>query len=120
MDYFKAKNLAQSGRKGTNTKRLENNTYAIDRTNEVGIRLHRTDVVRFFQDGSIVLNSGGWNTVTTKDRMNRYSPFRIQSVKGLWSVWHDGRFLGLFKDGMRIAKVNNYWTVTKQNEANAS
>lgn len=49
------------------------------------VKLHRTNVVTFQHDGSIVLNSGGWKTVTTKDRMNCAAQnFRVYSDKGVW------------------------------------
>jgi hypothetical protein len=38
------------------------------------VRLHDTDVVTIAPDGSITLDSGGWRTVTTKDRMNLALP----------------------------------------------
>lgn len=52
----------------------------------LGIRLHSTEILKFFPDGRIVLNSGGWQTVTTKERMNRYlpHPWSIYSEKGDW------------------------------------
>lgn len=42
---------------------------------EVGVdfalRLHDTDIVRWREDGSVRLDSGGWQTKTTRDRWNR-------------------------------------------------
>jgi hypothetical protein len=35
------------------------------------VRLHDTDVVTFLPSGSVALDSGGWQTFTTRDRMNR-------------------------------------------------
>jgi hypothetical protein len=43
----------------------------------IGIKLHRTIVIKHFKDGSIELNSGGWNTRTTRDKINTYSPPEI-------------------------------------------
>jgi hypothetical protein len=40
----------------------------------VGIKLHRTVVIKFYHDGRIQLNSDGWQTVTTRERMNAYAP----------------------------------------------
>ena len=40
----------------------------------VGILYHSTVVLWFHPDGKIVLNSGGWQTVTTKQRMNAFLP----------------------------------------------
>lgn len=62
-----------------------------------GVRLHKTNVVTFHSDGSIVLDSGGWKTVTTKDRMNRALPegWSVYSDRGVWYLDQRGA-----KDGM--------------------
>src|SRR5262249_51934134 len=52
-------------------------------------RLHNTVVVAFRPDGSIVLSSGGWHTVTSKDRINRVIRARgwnLASVKREWTM----------------------------------
>lgn len=68
-------------------RKVANNTWAERRPNgDIAIRLHATDVVTYSPDGSITLNTGGWFTVTTKERMNRFTPFGISSVKGEWQV----------------------------------
>lgn len=46
------------------------------------VRLHDTDVVTFAPNGVITLNSGGWQTMTSKDRMN-------QALPAGWSVFAD-------------------------------
>jgi hypothetical protein len=51
------------------------NTRMIRRdANTIAIRLHATDVVTFKSDGRIILDSGGWQTATTKARMNEAIP----------------------------------------------
>ena len=70
---------------GRITRKLCNNTYLKIRDGEaIAVLLHSTDVVTYHKDGRIVLGTGGWQTVTTKERMNRFSPFRIWSEKGVW------------------------------------
>ena len=54
--------------------RLENNTTAVRLPDGVAVQLHETDVVTFRDDGTVVLNSGGWDTKTTRDRLHRYAP----------------------------------------------
>ena len=82
-------------------KKIGNNTIAHridDKT--IGIKLHATDVVVYHQDGRVVLNSGGWRTVTTKDRINNYSSARIGQCKGVWTLHgHNG---AVFADGLTI------------------
>ena len=50
------------------------------------ITLHSTIVVGAFADGSFMLNSGGYRTVTTKERLNRFSPVIVHQKKGEWLV----------------------------------
>jgi len=65
------------------SRKLENNTYLKRRSaSEIAIRLHHTDIIIFHNDGRIGVSTGGWNTVTTKDRINRYLP-------DPWSVWSE-------------------------------
>lgn len=70
--------------------KIGNNTYA-ERlgSNVIGIRLHGTHVVTL-SPHRIVLNSGGWHTVTTKDRLNTFLPFGwgVVQVRGLWYLRH--------------------------------
>ena len=51
------------------------------------VRLHHTDILEFPKNGSVVFNSGGWRTSTTKDRMNEFqSSVAIIQDKGLWHL----------------------------------
>lgn len=69
-------------------KKIANNTWQY--TNEVGfrvIRFHTTDILIFNIDGSIIFNTGGWPTVTTKDRMNSFQSLGyITQHKFLWWI----------------------------------
>jgi hypothetical protein len=97
LDYPTASDMLARGRKGR--KRLGNNTFLhrID-PETLAVRLHETDVVLIHSDGTYTLDSGGWRTVTTKDRMARYSPGRIGARDGAWFVgsipYHDGIKIG--------------------------
>ncbi len=88
------------------SRKLENNTYLERRSlSEIAVRLHSTDVVTFHGDGRVVLNFGGWTTVTTKDRINRYMPSgrHIWSERGQWLLGRNGAYsnpLCTFEDGM--------------------
>ena len=52
----------------------------------IAILYHSTNVVVYHQDGRIVFRTGGWYSVTTKVRLNEYSPCRIWSDRGEWSI----------------------------------
>lgn len=76
---------------------------------EIIVRYHKTDVVRFDTRTRIVkLFSGGWQTNTTKLRMNQFSQQYCDGKFGVWQedrVWFvsfpDNHVEG-FKDGMEI------------------
>jgi hypothetical protein len=75
-------------RKQRAPKIIARNTFRFTREGETVIRLHATDIARKLPDGSVILHSGGWRTVTTKDRMNSaISPgYSLVSEKGQWLV----------------------------------
>jgi len=87
-------------------RKLCNNTYLERRANNtITVRLHGTDVLTFKPDGSVVYNTGGWRTNTTKDRMNNYGANGrwIWQDKGIWTIGtRDKR--QLYKDGVTITK----------------
>jgi hypothetical protein len=70
---------------------LANNTRVIDRGDRIAIRLHNTDIVSFFPNGDTEFNSGGWRTMTTKDRMHYAGGFTISSRGGNWTILHRGQ-----------------------------
>jgi hypothetical protein len=72
------------------------------------IRFHLTDVVTIAQNGTLTLNSGGFQTATTKKRINEYLPWGWDLFQSD-HVWYVGYRYGenrkryLFEDGMTIA-----------------
>lgn len=73
------------------------------------IKYHDTVVLETAKNGTITLNSGGFRTVTTKARINKYQNVcRVDSHNGKWIVCPRGTWGGPnsipFVDGMRIAK----------------
>lgn len=76
---------------------------------EIAVRYHETDVLTYCPDGTIVLNSGGWMTVTTKARINEYLPsgWTLYQDKGVWYLqkgyWGRGDSQSYpFADGMSL------------------
>lgn len=58
---------------------------------DIAVRLHYTDVVIYHSPDSehantVTLNSGGWQTVTTKERMNRFTNVRVYQEDYQWYV----------------------------------
>ena len=83
--------------------------YTVMGTGAKVIRFHHTNIVTFNPDGSITLNSGGWKTATTKERINEYTPkdIVITQDKSIWYVrTHGGQGWGrsdiTFQDGITI------------------
>jgi len=66
-------------------KKIANNTYLVRRNNgAVAIRLHATDILTFTPDGLVTIRTGGWQTVTTKDRINQYTSVGLYQKAGVW------------------------------------
>jgi hypothetical protein len=87
------------GKTNRKSRKLANNTYAkIEYDDSVSIDLHGTTVVKFFPNGLVQLNSGGYHTNTTKERINRYSPVGVYQKNWEWFL-SDGR---PFEDKMLV------------------
>ena len=87
----------------TTSKKIGNNTFEVNYNNgDRVIRLHNTNIITFKNDGSIILNSGGWKTLTTKDRINNFSGLTICQKAYNWYVIikNDYNNLIAFYDGM--------------------
>jgi hypothetical protein len=74
-------------------RKIANNTFRYTRADgENVIRLHTTDIAVQLPDGRVKLDTGGWKSVTTKDRLNislgafGLGAFYIYSNKGQWFV----------------------------------
>lgn len=78
------------------------------------IRVHDTDVLVMDGD-TVVLDSGGWRTFLTKQRINEHLPknLSLQSERGVWYVvhsrWIESRKLDQW--GGRIGRWKVYWKV---------
>lgn len=89
------------------SKKIAHKTYLLKNKNEdkIALRYHQTDVVTFYPN-RMVLNSGGWLTPTTKERLNRgldmvrigdYYREQITQNNRLW--YYKGQ---VFKDGLEV------------------
>lgn len=87
-------------------RKIANNTYLETREGgAIAVRLHNTDILTF-RPGETVFNSGGWLTVTTKERFNRFTPLgRFYSDKGEWflnvGTWEKPQ-LYAYQDGLTV------------------
>jgi hypothetical protein len=80
-------------------RKVANNTTArILPNGSVAFELHSTDVVVIHEDDSATLRTGGWNSPTTKQRINRYSPVRVFQKNWEWFTSHGTPF----QEGMLV------------------
>jgi hypothetical protein len=63
--------------RGGEAKLATNTTAHFLSSTKIGIKLHWTDVVIVGADGTYTLNTGGYTTKTTMDRLNGFSPAKI-------------------------------------------
>lgn len=91
------------------TKKLARNTYLREDHGNMVIKFWETDIVKIDPQDIYTLNTGGYLTTTTKERLNSFTPARIGADKGLWYVhtgsWSDDTHTRvLFADGIQVNK----------------
>lgn len=81
---------------------IASNTRVVKDGDNFAVKYHDTNVVTVTPDNTIILNSGGWHSNTTKARFNEYADsVAVSQAKGLWTVYTaKGRYP--FADGMTI------------------
>lgn len=62
-----------------------NTTIRFDKDSNVIVRLYATDIATFTPE-YIVVNTGGFNTVTTRDRLNQVLPFGAYTEKNILKI----------------------------------
>ena len=82
-------------------KPLAKNVRLIRRGNDCVIRYYQTDVVTYHPDGTLTLRHGGWDTISTRDVINAFSPVYVEGTKGAWTVTVNGN-RHPFIDGMIV------------------
>jgi hypothetical protein len=60
----------------------------------VVVEYYSTRILTFWQDGGIEVDMDGWDTVTTKGRINEFSPLCVWSERGQWYLSHPARHGG--------------------------
>lgn len=120
--YAQAQEMCQKRGKPADSRKIGNNTYIERRGEDFAVRLHNTDILTIRPDNSFVVDTDGWLTVTTKDRLNTFAPRGVQfySERGQWQVhfgnWQDGRKQP-YADGMVIyPSSEGGWTTDPDTE----
>lgn len=100
LDYDKASELAMKARDHHKGYKMENNTRLINMGSHFSVRLHRTNVVDLYHDGSYVIRTGGWYSVTTKNRINKYTPQNVYVYQEdfEWFISHKNGETPFFED----------------------
>ena len=103
MNYLEAKKLFKTCKNNESGKPLENNTRLMQRGDNFAVKLHDTDIVTITPNDTFILNTGGWFTLTTKDRINKYNPIRVYQSNKLWYLGdYDNEQKVLFFDGIEV------------------
>ena len=108
VQYIEKRTSPRNG----NKPKLMHNTfgriwYEDGKPQRVDIMLHWTVIYSIDKNTAITLNSGGWHSVTTKDRMNRFLPYgwRVFQRDFQWFVGRRIALLDLefeYEEGFRI------------------
>lgn len=118
--------------RGKDRVKICNNTYLIILEKHIsgcakliGLLYHKIYVVEFDVSG-LTLNTGGWSTVTTKDRINiglamAKIPLRIYQEQNVWKVWNNIKreVVSMFSDNMFIDWEGNIPYDTKADNSKA-
>lgn len=106
-NYSEAETFLEGGR-DPSWRKISHNTVVHRKSHgSIAILYHSTDVITYHMDGRIVFRTGGWYSLTTKVRLNEFSPCRVWSDKGTWEI---DLYLGngragdsaLFEDGVTL------------------
>lgn len=81
LTYSICQDLIKRGR--GNTKKLSHNTYLIKQDDTFIVTLHANMILRINPDKVEHFN-GGWNSKTTKDRLNEFGHLNIFQKKYVW------------------------------------
>ena len=105
MNYEEAKRLMETARdkdKGEPLDKANTRLYEVNDSTYIHpvyeIRLHGNTIIRLISINSVTLyelSSCGWRTVTTKERLNHYTPFHVYQKDRDWFVGIWGRGCGI-------------------------
>lgn len=92
---------------GRGERAILNNTWIV-RTgpDTIGVKLHGTVILTYCASGTVQVNSGGYQTGTTKDRLNRFLPlpYRVTQSKLEWTIYNarTGETVCEFANGLTL------------------
>lgn len=86
--YKNALAYIREGRSGWDRPVANNTRIHVRDDGAIGLRLHQTDVVVYYENGDVSFDSGGWRTVTTSDQVAYHPDYSIFSAGGIWFIYH--------------------------------
>jgi hypothetical protein len=91
-------------REGKERKIANNTTIRKAINGSVIVKYHQTDIITWHQDDTVTIDTDGWKTSTTKERINLMIPpgWCLYQEKGVW-ILRFGEHEHTFVDGIRIA-----------------
>jgi hypothetical protein len=91
------------GKTNKNRRKISNNTWGeIDtNTNIIYITLHNHLIITAYPDNVFMLSNAGYRTVTTKRRLNQFTPFQIWQKNFEWYTRENGKDIE-FHNGMLL------------------
>ncbi len=111
MNFTEARETLERGR-NPERRKIYNNT-TLERLEDsdgnfyLGLRLHDTVIIKYYPE-RMILDSGGWRTVTTKARFSAYAPnVGVSARQGEWFI--NGE---LFYDGIELDYDGNFLSDT--------
>lgn len=113
-NYNEINNQLQ-GRNKQSRRLTGRSSYLIRDNENIAVCYHNTNVLTITPKNEFILNSGGWRTATTKERINRYMPegFVLTQDRGNWYIMerhnYDSKAFK-FQDGITIknGKIKHY------------
>jgi len=91
---------------GRESKIIGNNTivHRLD-DDTVAIKYHSTNILKINSNNVVTISTGGWETITTKDRLNQFLScrgFGIFQKKGTWYIRGNDKTFE-YEDGIKIS-----------------
>jgi hypothetical protein len=85
-----------------NSGQFGHNTAAVSEDDKsISVVYYATKIVTAHPDGTFTLRTGGHRTVTTKERINQWSPAKVYAERKVWYVDNGGNPVP-FVEGMRV------------------
>lgn len=101
--YIESYSTAEKALGNRRSRVIGNNTELIRKGDDIAVELHGNEIIRFFSNGNVRLSSRGYETSTTKDRLNRYTPrgVSVRQRDYKWYLTRRGKEIP-FEDGMTL------------------